>query len=243
MSELRSKLRDQTGENKELAGWERWEMKDKYAPYNFYGSSYEDYEIAVGLPPWIIRHHLDSLAPDRRYALDVGADPSALRQAQIPGITIGLYDTREEQKPGLSGEDTAANRHMMERDIIKPLTWIKLRQAMHQFGFAEFPLITMVLESGLRQLTDAQVVHFRLLDRLWSVLDHEHGLMIIELQERITQSSHHPFRLPLFDTIISSGWVDTIAQQGIKGSIVNGGIILERSPYSPNKLPPIDYSR
>ncbi|MFH0864419.1 MAG: hypothetical protein V1858_05040 [Candidatus Gottesmanbacteria bacterium] len=243
MSELNPEYEDQLIENKRLASWEREQMMENYLPYNFYGRSYGDYENSIGLSTGLIGTFIDGLPSERRFALDVGADTSALRKVNIAGVAIGLFDPRSYQRRNLVDDDLKANRHMIVADVLSSLTWIELESKMQKFGFAEgFPLVTMVPECGLRQLTQNPRIHFDLLNRLWSVLNPLQGLMVVELEEKAVLSpsdNSNLFKLPIFEIIKQNKWNSVLKEHGIDGQLVKGGFILERSRQSPDTLPSI----
>lgn len=221
----------QVRRNQETAKNEEKNAQSNKKPWERFGADHLLYEQKLGLQPGTLMKLVSDLCVQgiTPFGLDVGSDTSALRSLDIPGVAIGLGETRTQE---MIEEDLKHNRYFVKGDVLRRSTWRKLHEVMRAHEITEgFPLVLEVADGGLTKITGDPNVHFNLAQEMWSVLNPNGGRMFLQMR------NNDKFFLSSYPLINNLNWITFLRESGIKASNTGEGIALARQPENPASLP------
>ena len=221
----------QVRRNQEIAKNEEENARFHKKPWERFGADHLIYEQKLGLQPGTLMKIISHMSTQgiTPFGLDVGSDTSALRSLGIPGVAIGLGETRTQE---MIEEDLNNNRYFVNGDVLRRSTWRRLHDVMRVNGIIKgFPLILEVADGGLTKITRDPNVHFDLAQEMWSVLYPNNGRMFLQMR------NNDKFFLSSYPLINNLNWINFLKESGIEASNTGEGIALTRQPENSASLP------
>lgn len=148
----------------------KWQIHDR---------SVEDYSrvLKLALPGGLEEILQRKVAEgDKPAILDLMATDSVVSEAVSNGFAFGMAVSLGFPK----SPDAPESVENVNGDLLEYSTWQEIRAKLRATGRSFFDVITSRAEGGLDHLTQFPIVHFRMLQEMWSLLSPNNGEMIFQ---------------------------------------------------------------
>lgn len=160
--------------------------------------------------------------------LDLMASDSVVNEAVSNGFGFGMAVSLGFPKAP-HAPDSVEN---INGDLLDYSTWQEIRAKLRATGRSVFDVITSRAEGGLDHVTQFPIVHFRMLQEMWSLLSPDNGEMIFQAPVGSQRTGIEYFDLlrEYYSIEISRQSIDTVPAFGY-------AVYMKKTPDSPRRLP------